>query len=243
MKVAIIDDLYKNLKLYSEVLSTDFEVQTYSKPEDFLFKLTSVESDLILLDWHMPIFNGYEVLKKIRQQKPNIPVVMITAEYAESNLIEALEMGAEDFIVKPISNAELIARIKNKIEKSRAIQIGREQGRSKAISFDDLKSTVTIKNTTIKLQNKEYLVLRYIANNHHRFVSREELMSNIWNAPEVNSTTLDTHMSVLRKKLGIFGELVITKRGQGYLFNAKEIEGIEDTKKTEEVMSNDNLTT
>lgn len=232
MKVIIVDDLSKNLKLYSEVLSSEFEIETFSRPEEFLFQLSDVECDLILLDWNMPIVNGYEVLKRIRLQKPTVPVVMITAEYLENNLIDALDMGAEDFVVKPVSNAELIARIKNKIQKTKMAMLQKERQRTKAVHFNDDQNTITICGKTIHLQNKEYRVLRYIANNEKRLVSREEIMANVWNAPEVNSTTLDTHLSILRKKLGEFSNLIMTKKGHGYVFDAAEYEGEAQLRKT-----------
>lgn len=225
MKIVIVDDLSKNLKLYSEVLSTHFEIETYDKPEEFLFQLADVECDLILLDWHMPIVNGYEVLKRIRLQKPNIPVVMITAEYLENNLIDALDMGAEDFVVKPISNAELIARIHNKIQKTKLAMLNKERQRTKSVQFDDDLNCIIIRGHSIQLQNKEYRLLRYIANNEKRIISREEIMSHIWNnAPEVSTTTLDTHLSLLRKKLGEYSNLIMTKKGHGYVFDATEYE-------------------
>ena len=224
MKIIIVDDLSKNLKLYSEVLSSEFQVEAFDRPEEFLFQLSEVECDLILLDWHMPIVNGYEVLKRIRLQKPNIPVVMITGEFIENNLIDALDMGAEDFVVKPVSNAELIARIKNKIHKNKMAMLQKERRRTKAVNFNDDLNSITIRGKTIQLQNKEYRVLRYIANNEKRLVSREEIMANVWNAPEVNSTTLDTHLSILRKKLGEYSNLIMTKKGHGYVFDASSYE-------------------
>lgn len=225
MKIAIVDDLNKNLKLYSEVLGTEFEIETYSKPEEFLFQLPDFECDLVLLDWHMPIVNGYEVLKRIRLQKPTIPVVMITAEYVENNLIDALDMGADDFVVKPVSNTELIARIKNKIFKTRMALQEKERQRTKAVQFNDDSHCIIINGATIQLQNKEYRLLRYIANNEKRIISREEIMSHIWNnVPEVSTTTLDTHLSILRKKLGEHSKLIMTKKGHGYVFDASEYE-------------------
>ncbi len=225
MKIAIIDDLDKNLKLYAEILQGEFHIETFSKPEDFLFQLPDFECDLILLDWHMPIVNGYEVLKRLRLQKPSIPVVMITGEYAENNLIDALDMGAEDFLVKPISNLELVARIKNKIQKSKEATLDKDRSRTKAVQFFDDSNYIKIKNDLIQLQNKEYRLLRYIANNEKRIVSREEIMAHIWNnVPEVSTTTLDTHLSILRKKLGDHAKLITTKKGHGYVFDATDYE-------------------
>ncbi len=224
MKVVIVDDLTKNLKLYTEVLEHEFELELYSSPEEAIKTIPNFNCDLVLLDWNMPVLNGLEVLKNLRAAKPLTPVIMITGEYLERNLIEALNFGAEDFIVKPISNAELIARIKNKIAKAKVrLKMGHTEQRDN-ITFDDDLMVIKINDQEIQLQNKEYRVLRYLARFERKLVSREEIMEQIWHAPGINSTTLDTHLSILRRKLGEFSGMIITKKGHGYIYDPTEIE-------------------
>lgn len=231
MKLVVVDDLNKNLKLYSEVLGSEFELEMFSNPEEVVKTLPNIDCDLMLLDWNMPVMNGLEVLKSFRQVKPRVPVIMITGEYLERNLIEALNVGAEDFVVKPISNAELIARIKNKIAKAKQQMKLEAMVKPSIVKFFDDSFSIKIRDRHIQLQSKEYKVLRYIANFERKLVSREDIMRNVWDAPEINSTTLDTHLSILRKKLGEYAKIIVTKKGHGYIFDPSDFEETEDNKR------------
>jgi DNA-binding response OmpR family regulator len=238
MKLVVVDDLNKNLKLYSEVLGSEFDLEMFNNPEEVVKSLPSIDCDLMLLDWNMPIMNGLEVLKSFREVKPKVPVIMITGEYLERNLIEALNVGAEDFVVKPISNAELIARIKNKIAKAKQQLKLDALAKPSMVTFFDDSFSIRIKDQHIQLQSKEYKVLRYIANFERKLVSREDIMRNVWDAPEINSTTLDTHLSILRKKLGDYAKIIVTKKGHGYIFDTSDFEEKEEIEEKEENVEN-----
>jgi two-component system phosphate regulon response regulator PhoB len=159
--------------------------------------------DLVILDWLLPSMSGVDVCKALRSHcdTENIPIIMLTAKSSESDKINALERGADDYITKPFSPAELIARIKALLRRIRPAFSG------KMLAFEDIKMellshTVTRQGIELELSPIEFNILLVLMENPGRVLSRETLMSKVWgNDIYVGSRTIDVHITRLRKTL------------------------------------------
>lgn len=182
--------------------------------------------DLILLDIMMPEMDGYEVCKKIRATKgfEHTPIIFLTAKAGEINEIKGLELGASDYIQKPISPRKLIARVKANLRSS-----GNEGKKSPPrvkigpLMIDKEKYEVTIDGKLKIFPRKEFEVLYYLANNPGRVFGREVLLKDVW-GPEVYvvDRTVDVHIRKIREKLGDYSDLIETVKGVGYRFKSVE---------------------
>jgi len=176
--------------------------------------------DLILLDIMMPEYNGIEVLKRLKNndRTVRIPVIFLTAKSTDVDEVLGLELGAEDYIVKPISIPKLIARIKNVLRKYEetsksnvsSIRIG-------SIEISPSQHIIRINNAEIFFPKKEFEVLLYLAKHADNVVTRETLLSAVWGSDvQVVDRTIDVHIRKIREKLGQFADCIETIKGVGY---------------------------
>jgi two-component system alkaline phosphatase synthesis response regulator PhoP len=183
--------------------------------------------DLILLDIMMPKMDGYEVCKKIRATKgfELTPIIFLTAKAGEVNEIKGLELGASDYIQKPISPRKLIARVKANLRSS-----GKDDGKKSPpkitigpLMSDKEKYEVSIDGKIKIFPRKEFEVLYYLASNPGRVFGREVLLKDVW-GPEVYvvDRTVDVHIRKIREKLGDYSDLIETVKGVGYRFKSVE---------------------
>lgn len=185
---------------------------------DVFFSRTDIS--LVVLDLLMPVYNGWEVLKEIRTHS-DVPVLMLTALGDEQSEVRGLTRGADDYISKPFSYEVLVARINSLLRKekkvlSEMIAVGR-------ISIDQLSHKVLIDEQEISLNNKEYSLLLYLIKNIRIVLTREKIKDNVWGYDvDGDLRTIDTHIKMLRAKLGLCGGYIKTIRGSGYLFEVKE---------------------
>ena len=179
--------------------------------------------DLVILDVMLPKMNGYEVVKNLRANKNETPVLMLTARDAIEDKIKGLDLGADDYLIKPFDFGELLARI-------RAI-VRRKYGNvSNELQIDDLvvdtsKKSVTRAGKNIELTGKEYEVLEYLIQNKGRVLSRDKIRDGVWDyAYEGESNIIDVLIKNIRKKidLGDSKPLIHTKRGLGYVLKEDE---------------------
>lgn len=177
---------------------------------------------LILLDLMLPGIDGLEVCRRLKGKPKTsaIPIIMLTAKGTETDKIVGLEVGADDYITKPFSHKELIARIKTilrRYEKPGATNAA-------SIKFNDLeidtdKHEVKVLGKAIELTAKEFQLLHYLADNSGRVFSRERLLDSVWGIEvAIETRTVDVHMRRLREKLGKAGNHLVTLRGVGYKF-------------------------
>ena len=197
-----------------------FKVIQAKNGEEALLALKENLPDLLLLDWMMPSPNGIEICKILRQKKEtkNIPIIMLTAKSEEDNKIVGLESGADDYIVKPFSTTELIARIKALLRRSYStFDVDILEYKNLKIN---LKEYRTYRNDkTIHLGPKEFKLLKYLMENPGRVFSREQLLNAVWgHGIFVELRTVDTHIRRLRKSINQKGEhnLIRTVRSAGY---------------------------
>ncbi|MCM0083540.1 response regulator transcription factor [Geomonas sp. Red32] len=175
--------------------------------------------DLILLDLMLPRLPGTEVCKllKMGERTSSIPVIMLTAKGEEIDRVVGLEVGADDYVVKPFSTRELVLRVKavlrrcqSKVENDSVLSVG-------PLSIDPIRHRVIISGTEIPFTSTEFKLLHTLAQRLGRVQSREQLLRDVWGYNYVEDTrTVDTHITRLRTKMGDAGELIKTVRGFGY---------------------------
>jgi DNA-binding response OmpR family regulator len=225
MKVLIIDDMQSNLDLFEDILGCEFDIFSYTDSQKALKALSTIRPELVLLDCVMPELSGHEVLVRIKEKYPMLPVIMISGFRNESNLLKAMDLQTDDFIYKPIDTEQLKARINNKILKSKhvyeEIEATIELDECDDIVFNDYEEKITIEDNVYKLKTREYILFKYLFRKKNQLVTREEIFENIWKQTQVSPATLDTHLCQLRKRLQNHGNRIITRRNSGFLYSTE----------------------
>ena len=219
MNVLIIDDE----KLIREVISTYCQNEGYTVFEaenglDALNTLARKHIDVIVLDIMMPKMDGYSFFKEMKKNY-QIPTIIVSARSDEYDKLLGFELGIDDYVTKPFSPKELIARIKaitkRYIEET-------DEFRYKDLRVDFKGRSVYIKNKEIKITLKEYEILKYFINKPNVAIEREELLNKIWGFDFFGDfRTVDTHIKMLRTSLGEYRKLIKTIRGIGYKFSCE----------------------
>ena len=188
--------------------------------EEFWRKMAKELPELVLLDVMLPGEDGLQILKKLHgdQKTADIPVVMITAKGTEFDRVQGLDLGADDYIVKPFGMAELIARVRARLRRiapkveSDALTFGR-------LTLDRRAHEVLVAGRPVALTIKEYDLLKLMMENAGMAFSREQLLEKVWDyGYDGGSRTVDVHVQTLRVKLGECGSMIETVRGVGYRF-------------------------
>ena len=218
MKILIVDDeeLIRNvIKTYcvNEGYQT-FEAENGIKAIDVLTNNENI--DLIILDIMMPKMDGFETLKKIREIK-DTPVIMLSARKEEIDKLSSFNLGVDDYVTKPFSPKELMARIKAVLKRSEKLV---EKYTYKTLELDTLGHTLKIDNKIIKITPKEYELLIYFIENKGVALTREQLLTNVWGYDFYgDDRTVDTHIKMLRHNLGKYRNLIQTVRSVGYKYD------------------------
>ena len=187
----------------------------------------SEDPDVILLDVMLPGMDGFEVCRTLRAEGNNVPIIMITAREEETDKVFGLELGADDYITKPFSMRELIARVRTNMRRA-ASMLPQQPGsdadilRAKALVIDRARRTVSRDGREVELTQREYELIKYLAENPGKVVTREELMSAVWQYDYFGDLrAVDVAVRRLREKIETNPsepQYVITKRGAGYYF-------------------------
>lgn len=221
-KILIIDDeihIVEMLKFNLE--NNGYKVDYSYDGLDGYLKTKEFEPDLILLDWMLPNISGIDLLKKIRSTSSleHIPVIMLTAKNMEEDKLEGLHGGADDYITKPFSIKEVLARISSVLRRYKYTSSGSEE----ILKADDIqvninKHTVTKNGQELELTLKEFQILKLLLENRGNVLTRTFLLDKIWGYDYYGETrTLDVHIRHLRKKIGDDdGKYIETIRGVGY---------------------------
>jgi two-component system, OmpR family, alkaline phosphatase synthesis response regulator PhoP len=180
--------------------------------------------DLILLDIMMPVMDGLQTLKALKQKKEteSIPVIFLTAKGAETDEIVGLEIGAEDYIVKPISVGKILARVRavfRRIEHPHPADLGPEVLTIDEVHINVPNYSVSVSNKEVPFPKKEFETLVYLVRNRGRVITRQSLLDAIWGENVyVVDRTVDVHIRKIREKLGKYGDHIETVKGVGYRF-------------------------
>jgi len=214
--ILIVDDEHSIVNVLKEYCEyNNFIVDVAYDGMQAIQKVEKNNYDCIVLDIMMPNLNGFETIKAIKEIK-NIPVIFCSAKGEEYDKLKGFDLGADDYIVKPFSPKEVIARIKAVLK--------RTTGFADYMNIDDLKidlsgHKVFVLDEEIKLTTKEYEVLLLLIKNKNIVVSRDKMISEVWGWDyEKNERTIDTHIKMLRAHLKSCGKYIKTIRGLGYKF-------------------------
>ena len=217
------DDAIRELIAYV-VKSEGYEVKSFVTAEDMLSETEKCAPNLILLDIMLPKMDGIEALKILREKyrSADIKVIMLTAKASEINKVTGLDAGADDYITKPFSVLELMARIRANLRKKTA-PIENNEIRVSSVTLNQSGRKVAAGGAEINLTAKEFELLRYLMLNAGTVLGRDRLLKDIWGFDYFGeSRTVDNHIKNLREKLGAAGRAIESVRGAGYIFKSEE---------------------
>ena len=218
IKILVVDDEARMRKLVKDFLSIKGYIVLEAQDGEEALKVFDANKDvkLILLDVMMPKMDGFEVLEAIRQYS-KVPVMMLTARSEERDELEGYKLGVDEYITKPFSPKILVARVEAVLRRT----VGEAEDRliAGAIEIDKVARSVYIDKKPVDLSFKEYELLTYFIENKGIALSREKILSSVWNYDYfVDARTIDTHLKKLRAKMGERGDYIKTVWGMGYKF-------------------------
>ena len=219
-KILIVEDDKHISKLVKYNLEKcDYECTISSTGEKALHILKEQAVDLIILDIMLPEMNGFDVCRSVKQEPSlkSIPIIMLTAKGEETDRIVGLELGADDYIVKPFSPRELVLRVKAILKRGKVEEVKKDILSIGEININIPRHEVTVKGKEVTLTPIEFKLLKTLIERQGRVQTREVLLSDVWNIyTQVDTRTVDTHIKRLRIKLGKPGNIIATVRGLGY---------------------------
>ncbi|MDC3401087.1 phosphate regulon transcriptional regulator PhoB [Candidatus Pelagibacter ubique] len=224
VSIHIVEDEQPIITLVKYNLEKEgYKVSSSDNGNEGIEDIKKLFPDLVLLDWMLPDFSGVEICKILKKEKKfkEIPIIMLTAKGEDEDKIKGLNSGADDYITKPFSFPELLARIKALLRRSKPSLV------SDIVEFEDLKvdrltRRVFRKNKEIHLGPKEYDLINFFIKNPKRVYSRDQILENVWSDNvNVETRTVDVHIRRLRQSINIdgFKELIRTVRSAGYSLN------------------------
>ena len=216
------DASIREIELYA-LTSTGFEARGFEDGSAFWAALQTEKPELVLLDVMLPGEDGVTLLKRMKNVPAlrNIPVIMATAKGAEYDKIQSLDLGADDYLVKPFGVMEMVSRVKAVLRRCHPADTGHVLSAG-GLSMDLDCRTVTADGERVQLTYKEFELLRLFLSHPGMAFSREQLFTQVWNMTYMDdSRTLDMHIRTLRQKLGDYGKQVETVRNVGYRWEQK----------------------
>jgi two-component system copper resistance phosphate regulon response regulator CusR len=220
-KILIVDDDVSLGKFLSrELRRKQFAVEVRTDGETAFLDLKESAYDLMILDLNLPRMDGMAVMKQVRLSQQRLPILVLTARNRTQDLVSALEQGADDFLIKPFSFLELLARVKALLRRNSAAVVSSSKIGSLTMSREE--HSVMRGERRIDLTSREFTLLEYLMNNVGKAVSRKTLMKDVWNIPFDSTTNIvDVYMKYLRDKIDLEGEpkLIRTVRGVGYVLS------------------------
>ena len=225
MKLLIVDDESRIRTLIAKYAA--FDGYAWEEAADGMEAIEKARDDsvgLVILDIMMPELDGFSAAREIRKFRPKLPIILLSARGEEYDKIHGFELGIDDYVVKPFSPKELMARV-NAVLTRRS---GGEQTTSNIMKFDGLEvnfaaRTITVDGKRVDLTPKEYDLLFYLIQNRNIALSRDKLLSDIWGYDFFgDDRTIDTHIKNLRNNLGPYRNFIVTLRGVGYKFEYED---------------------
>jgi DNA-binding response OmpR family regulator len=224
-KILIVDDEAVICEVLKFNLANEgFDIDCAGSAEEAIRKLTPDHS-LILLDVMMGGMSGYKLTEKLRQKKNQIPIIFLTAKDSENDMLTGFSVGGDDYISKPFSIKEVVARVKAVLKRTET------QGErpNRKLVFNDIVIDMELKEliigeNKILLTKTEFELVVLLSENPERIYSREEIIDRVWkDTPYITERTVDVHITRLRKKLGEKASLISNRAGFGYRFNVSNI--------------------
>ena len=226
-KILVIEDEKKLAKIIKNFLEkNNFEVADLYDGEDAIITAETFNPNLILLDWMLPGLSGLEICRQIRSNKSinKVPIIFLTAKGEEEDKLRGLDTGADDYITKPFSQIELIARIKALLRRSEPTVFDEMLTYKNTIAMDLKKHRVKRNGKNVRLGPKEYQLLKLFLENPGRVFSRDQLLDRVWADINVEPRTVDVHIRRLRKNINIpkSNDLIRTVRSSGYSLDSNK---------------------
>lgn len=215
------DASIRDIEVYT-LNSTGFEARGFSCGAELFHALEAKKPELMILDIMLPGEDGVEILKRLKTQPDTfqIPIIMATAKGSEFDKIQSLDLGADDYLVKPFGMMEMVSRVKAVLRRCRPAPV-QHILRLKALVMNLDEHTVTIDDSRVQLTYKEFELLHLFLANPGMVFTRDQLFTRVWDMDHiVESRTVDTHIRTLRQKLGKYGEYIETVRNVGYRMEA-----------------------
>ncbi len=222
MRILLVEDDLGIVNFVAKGLrEAAYAVDVAPDGEQALYQISINEYDAIVLDVMIPIKNGFDVCREIRENGLQTPVLMLTARDAVKDRIEGLDAGADDYLTKPFSFAEFLARIRALLRRKDK-QFAESTIKIRDLVIDTMSQRVWRNDSEISLTTKEFTVLEYFARNANRVIGREELSEHCWDETfDAFSNSIEVFVNRLRKKIdtGRKNSLIQTRRGAGYLLH------------------------
>ncbi|MGN0577919.1 MAG: response regulator transcription factor [Ruminiclostridium sp.] len=218
-KILVADDEQKIREVIREY--AEFEGHEVSEAVDGMQAVEMARNedfDIIILDVMMPKLDGFSACKEIRKFK-NVPVLMLSARGEEYDKLFGFEIGADDYVVKPFSPKEVLARVNAIIKRNQPSAAASDTVKFEGLEINFTARTVTIDGEKANLTPKEYDLLFYLVRNKNIALTRDKLLSEVWGYDFFgDDRTIDTHIKMLRNNLGEYRKFIVTLRGMGYKF-------------------------
>lgn len=221
-RVLIVDDevsLRRLLRAY--LVKAGFEVVDARDGREAIFEFERSMPDAAIVDIMLPELDGFEVVRRIRARS-SIPVILLTAKDEETDRVTGLELGADDYVVKPFSAPEVVARVRAQLRRSRGFSDEGQPGEVSAgrLKLDLVGRRCLLDGAEVELTRREFDLLAALLQSRGRVLTREHLLERVWNTEFLSPRTVDVHVASLRRKLGV--DLRIrTLRGVGYRLDAR----------------------
>ena len=219
MKIWCVEDdaSIRDIETYT-LNSTGFEARGFENGEDFFAALAQETPDLVILDVMLPGMDGVSILRKMKDSAATrqLPVIMATARGMEYDKIQSLDLGADDYLVKPFGMMEMVSRVRAVLRRCAPLGEGSVlRAGNLIVSLDE--RTVTANGSRVNLTFKEFELLKLFLSHPKMVFTRDQLLSNVWNIDYAGETrTVDVHIQTLRQKLGDCGRMIETVRNVGY---------------------------
>jgi DNA-binding response OmpR family regulator len=228
-KILIVDDDRNICEILEFNLSNEgyYVVCAYSA-EEALKKLTPHYA-LILLDVMMGGMSGYKMAEKLRKENNPIPIIFLTAKDTENDMLTGFSVGGDDYIAKPFSIKEVIARVKAIMKRVKTVEKKENFAQPGQITYNNIiidleAKELLIDTKKIVLTKTEFELLTFLAKNPDKILSREDIIENIWHDTHyITERTVDVHITRLRKKMEKYASVIVNRSGYGYKFNTDEI--------------------
>ena len=199
-----------------------YKVDLANSGEEALSILTD-KHDLIILDVMMGGISGFKMAEKLRKEEKSVPIIFLTAKNTENDMLTGFSLGGDDYMSKPFSVKELIARVKSVLKRAR---LNRKEPQAlwqyEGLTVDILNNRVTIDDVEVSLTKKEFEILSLLSQTSPNVYTRSEILSQVWGDNEfVLDRTVDVHITRLRKKLGEYSSIIVNRSGFGYYLNSE----------------------
>jgi two-component system, OmpR family, response regulator len=225
--ILVVEDEQSIASLVALYLGNEgFAVEHIADGAQALAAVERVRPSLVILDLMLPGMDGVEICRRIRQNDEQLPIIMLTARDGEVDRVVGLELGADDYLTKPFSPRELVARVKAILRRAAAREAGPSEEtpallRLGDVAIDEARHEVRAGDADVTLTAKEFDLLAFLARNRGIVFTREKLLDRVWGYERpVDTRTVDSHVKSLRQKLGAAGAVVKTVRGVGYKADA-----------------------